>query len=268
MSFATPFPDMANRRSKRMVLRGSKRRPGRPSHSREDRIRTITWFVATATGLREMKPGAVGRRMQEEADKRGLEANHSTSKRWNHYAKGDESPSEETRAFVEEVVPGTSEVFRHGPGGLWVALWGNLRMQLCADEVAALFCAQPSDIDIHWLGKAIMAWRNHAALANSGALNEFPDGLYEAVIFGLQNTSVMNELKGWGVWNLIREEISDSEKSNIRRNPHKWQEIFAVGCDFSRDPVGDYLMDPIAFSQAAANFYPASANLSGRSTHQ
>ncbi len=197
--------------------------------------------------------------MQEEADKRGLEANHSTSKRWNHYAKGDESPSEETRAFVEDVVPGTLEVFQHGPAGLWVALWGDLRMQLCADDVQAIFSVRPSDIDIHWLAKAITAWRNHAVLANSGALNEFPDGLYEAVIFGLKNPSVMSLLKEIGVWNLILEEIADSEQSNVRRNPHKWQEIFAVGRDFSRDPVRDYLIDPIAFFQTVANVNSISA---------
>lgn len=71
----------------------------------------------------------------------------------------------------------------------------------------------------------------------------------------------MSELKEWGVWNLILEEISDLEKSNIRRNPHKWQEVFAVGRNFSRDPVGDYLIDPIAFSQNAANINPTDTGM-------
>ena len=268
MSFATPILDRRSRRPKDKTLGGAKRR-GRPSHSREDRVRTIAWFKAVAAGLGLDTAGAVGRRMQEEADKCGRHVeNHDVSKVWTHYAKGRPTPGPKRLEFVDKIVPGTAEFFRQGPSGLWIAMWGDLRMQLCADDVQAIFSVQPSDVDLHWLVGAITAWRNHAALADSGALNEFPDGLYEAVIFGLQNPSVMGELKEWGVWNLILEDIAESERSNIRRNPHKWQEIFAIGCVFSRDPVRDYLINPIAFSQAAEINHAVGISVLGRSTHQ
>ena len=268
MSFATPILDRRDRRPKDKALGGPKR-CGRPSHSREDRVRTIAWFKAVASGLGLDTAGAVGRRMQEEADKCGRHAeNHDASKVWTHYAKGRPAPGPKRLEFVDKIVPGTAEFFRQGPSGLWIAMWGDLGMQLCADDVQALFCVRPSDLDLHWLVSAITAWRNHAALAYSGALNEFPDGLYEAVIFGLRNPSVTSELKEWGVWNLILEDISESERSNIRRNPHKRQEIFAIGCDFSHDPVRYYLTNPIAFSQAAENCHPAGVSVLGRSMRQ
>ncbi|GGH64888.1 hypothetical protein GCM10010975_32140 [Comamonas phosphati] len=260
MSFATPRPDMTNRLPKRMVLGAMRKKAGRPSNGEPERIRTIAWFNAVANRLGELRPGTIGRLMQKENDARGLHANHETSKRWNRYAKGEETPTAETLEFVNAVAPGTADVFLHGPGFLWSALWSERIPRLYEDDINALFSIDAEKIDVLWLQKALLAWRDRAAVIRFGSFDHLIDGLYEAVFLGLHQYEVKTELKKLGVWESVCKNVTDTEKNNLNFDFRKRQEIEAVGHQFSHNPVEFYLSNPVDFAAAALKTKPTELN--------
>lgn len=251
MCFATPSPDMTNRLPKHKVSGRVRAKTGRPSNGEPERIRTIAWFHAVAISLTEHRPGTIGRRMQNEANARSLEVNHDTSKRWNRYAKGEETPSVQTLRFVNEVAPGTAEAYLHGPSDLWTALWGERDLHLHEEDVTALFSADPEDVDMTWLSRAVIAWRHRAALIRFGAFDHLVDGLYEAIFFGLHQQRVKLDLSRLGVWDLVCKAIMDAEQLNLLRDPRKHQELEAVGRHFSENPIQFYLSNPVGFAAVA-----------------
>ncbi|HQT82316.1 MAG: hypothetical protein B7X47_05720 [Ferrovum sp. 34-44-207] len=257
MSFATPRPDMTNRLPKRMVLGGTGKKTARPPNGEPERIRTIAWFNAVAISLGEQRPGTIGRLMQKESDARGLSQNHDSSKRWNHYAKGMDKAnkpvtlSKEIILLVDEVAPGTADVFRHGPGSLWPALWDDRIPRLYPDEIIELFSIDAGEIDATWLQKAIIAWRDRAALIRFGAFDHIIDGLYEAVFIGLHQHEIKAELTKLGVWEFVCNNVAASEKNNLDFDLRKRQEIEAIGNQFSCDPIRLYLTNPVGFAAAA-----------------
>lgn len=249
MSFATPIPDMSNRAPRNRVAGAGRMKVGRPVNDDAYRIRTVAWFNAVANGLDERRPGTIGGRMQDEADARSLHANHSTSKRWYRYAKGTEGPESDTLDFVNEVVPGTAQVFQDGPADIWTALWTEFAPQFDEDEVAARLSMATDQVDALWLSKVIISWRNRAAVMRFGSFDNLIDGLYEAVFLGLNHQET--ELRRLGVWELLCENITNTERINLRADPRKLAEIEAVGRRFSDDPVEFYLSKPLEFALTA-----------------
>lgn len=241
MNFATPIPDMSNRPRKKRAAGG-----GRPKNGDKERIPAIAWFNFVAQGLGVKATGTIARLMQAEADARPGSQDQLEAKCWYGYEAG-RTPSPNQLNFVNEVVPNSATVFLDGPGDLWMALWSDFAPRFYEDEVATLLSISPSQIDATWLAKAVVCWRNRAAVMRLGSFENMIDGLYEAVFIGLGHQEEV--LRKLGVWELVCENIRDTERTNLRADPHKHLEIEAAGGPHFSDPVEFYLSNPLEFSR-------------------
>jgi len=235
--------------TKNVSLEGKKR--GRPSRQDSEKIRTIAWYNAVRHGLGKDNPIEIARHITQQADANGLDGEFKKSKRWNKYARGDDSPSVQTLKFVNDIVPESAYIFENGPFDLWLSIWGENHLQLNEEDVEILCQVKPPTLDFSWLKSAVSVWRCRAFHAQFGTLNKFPDGLYEAILFGLNQPKIKEVLDLFGVFELIRAEFFAIEKENIFKDRTKLAEIITLGKCFLKDnnPVYSYLSDPIGFNE-------------------
>jgi hypothetical protein len=157
-------------------------------------------------------------------------------------------------SFLNRIVPGSADVFLQGPNDLWAALWAENEFRLQCEDIEDLIRIEPQQIDLHWLSRTITAWRRRASIARIGVLDNFPDGLYEAIMLGLSLPAVKLPLERFNVWESISEEIRSAERQYLLRDFEKAKEILMVGRHFLKlgDPIESYLRDPVGFFMAGA----------------
>lgn len=235
------------------MVSGKAGKVGRPPRTEADQIRTIAWFNFVQIALETDKPTGVGRHVQMASDAlgpKGRSGNLEGSNQWSRYAKGIYTPREDLISFIDEIVPGSSEVFWRGPNDLWIALWEENEFRLQCEDIEDLFLIEPTQIDLHWFSRTITAWRRRASIAHIGVLDNFPDGLYEAIMLGLNLPAVKLPLERLKVWELISEKIRSAERQYLLRDFEKTKEILTMGRYFLKlgNPIESYLLDPVGFS--------------------
>ncbi len=228
------------------MVSGKSVKSGRPPRAENERIRTIAWFNAVQIALEVDKPTAVGCRIQAASDAlgpKGWSGDLKDSNRWSRYAKGSETPSEGILLFVNKAVPDSAHVFQRGPSDLWLVLWANNEFQIGYEDIDALYNIKPDGINFQWLGRVIAAWRK-----KGGA-----DGLYEAIMLGLNSPAIKSPLDRLNVWESICADIRATERRYLLRDVKRADEIFMIGRHFLKidNPIEAYLFDPVGFSTKA-----------------
>ena len=251
MNFMTASQYIKNREPKCVVL-GKSGKVGRRSRPKNERIRTIAWFNTIRLALEVNTPTSVGAKIQSVSDvlgPKGWSGDIKDPSLWSRYAKGNVTPNNGKLSFINNIVPGSIDLFLSGPSSLWDALWGDNVYQLQYEDIEELIQINPNEIDLNWLSRAIRIWRKRADIASSGALNNFPDGLYEAIAIALTLPAVKLPLEELKVLDAISLEIRLMEAENISSDFEKIQEIKMMGHNFLKldNPIESYLLEPVDF---------------------